>query len=66
VDDDSIAQALHDGPVQDLTVARLHLELARRHADGGAALSGDLDALDQALASGADALRMIVARLRES
>jgi signal transduction histidine kinase len=55
---------LHDGPVQDLTVARLHLELARRHAGGGTAVEGDLDALDQALASGAEALRLIVARLR--
>jgi signal transduction histidine kinase len=59
-----IAQELHVGPVQDLAVARLHLDLARRQAADGTELASRLDALDQALASGADALRGIVARLR--
>jgi len=59
-----IARQLHDGPVQELAVARLHLDLARRRDPDDPALAADLEALDQALASGADALRGIVARLR--
>jgi signal transduction histidine kinase len=59
-----LAQLLHDGPVQELAVARLRLDIARRRDPADPALAGDLEALDQALASGAEALRGIVARLR--
>jgi signal transduction histidine kinase len=59
-----LAGRLHDGPVQELTVARLRLELLRRRTPDGELLD-DLAALDHSLTQAAEDLRRIMAELSE-
>jgi signal transduction histidine kinase len=42
-----VAVRLHDGPMQDITLARLQLDLLRARADG--ALAAELDAISELL-----------------
>ena len=57
LDDDRrrIASEIHDGPVQDLTVARLRIDLLRQRLQGDAALE-DLDGVEQTIALASDRL----------
>jgi signal transduction histidine kinase len=57
-----LAGQLHDGPVQDLTVARLRVELLRQRAGDGP-MSDDLQALDESLTAAARDLRRIMSDL---
>jgi signal transduction histidine kinase len=57
---------LHDGPVQDVTVARMRVDILRRRlsAERTAPVELDeLDELDATLADAAESLRGIVAEL---
>jgi signal transduction histidine kinase len=57
-----LAGQLHDGPVQELTVARLRVELLRQRAADGP-WSEDLQALDESLTAAAKELRRIMSDL---
>lgn len=60
-----LAGQLHDGPVQELTVARLRVELLRQRAGDGP-MSDDLRALDESLTAAAKELRRIMSDLTTS
>jgi two-component system, NarL family, sensor histidine kinase DegS len=60
-----IASEIHDGPVQDLTVARLRIDLLRQRLQGDAALE-DLDGVEETIALASDRLREIVAGLHDA
>jgi signal transduction histidine kinase len=54
---------LHDGPVQDVTVARMRVDILRRRLSAERAAPVELDELDATLADAAESLRGIVAAL---
>jgi signal transduction histidine kinase len=54
---------LHDGPVQDVTVARMRVDILRRRLSAERAAPVELDELDATLADAAESLRGIVAGL---
>jgi signal transduction histidine kinase len=54
---------LHDGPVQDVTVARMRVDILRRRLNAEHAAPVELDELDATLADAAESLRGIVAAL---
>jgi signal transduction histidine kinase len=56
---------LHDGPVQDITVARMRVDILRRSLAAERAAPVELDELDATLADAAESLRGIVAALAE-
>jgi signal transduction histidine kinase len=56
---------LHDGPVQDITVARMRVDVLRRSLAAERAAPVELDELDSTLADAAESLRGIVAALAE-
>jgi signal transduction histidine kinase len=56
---------LHDGPVQDITVARMRVDVLRRSLAAERAAPVELDELDATLADAAESLRGIVAALAE-
>jgi signal transduction histidine kinase len=56
---------LHDGPVQDITVARMRVDILRRSLAAERAAPAELDELDATLADAAESLRGIVAALAE-
>jgi signal transduction histidine kinase len=56
---------LHDGPVQDITVARMRVDILRRRLAAERAAPVELDELDSTLADAAESLRGIVAALAE-
>jgi signal transduction histidine kinase len=56
---------LHDGPVQDITVARMRVDVLRRSLAAERAAPVELDELDATLADAAESLRGIVAALAQ-
>jgi signal transduction histidine kinase len=54
---------LHDGPVQDVTVARMRVDILRRRLSTERTAPVELDELDATLADAAESLREIVAAL---
>jgi signal transduction histidine kinase len=54
---------LHDGPVQDVTVARMRVDILRRRLAAERTAPVELDELDATLADAAESLRGIVAAL---
>jgi signal transduction histidine kinase len=54
---------LHDGPVQDVTVARMRVDILRRRLGAERTAPVELDELDATLADAAESLRGIVAEL---
>jgi signal transduction histidine kinase len=59
----ALASRLHDGPIQELTVARLHIDLIRRkHHD--ADVLADLDVVERHVAAAAEHLAAMVGHLR--
>lgn len=54
---------LHDGPVQDVTVARMRVDILRRRLSAERPAPVELDELDATLADAAESLRGIVAAL---
>jgi signal transduction histidine kinase len=54
---------LHDGPVQDVTVARMRVDILRRRLSAERTAPAELDELDATLADAAESLRGIVAEL---
>jgi signal transduction histidine kinase len=64
VDIEAVATRLHDGPIQDLTVARMHIELLRRRHGDDPILIAEIDIVERSIAAAADRLVAIVASLR--
>ena len=63
-DDAGVAAQLHEGPIQDLTVARLHIELLRRRHRDDPILIAEVEIVERAVAAAADRLTAIIAGLR--
>jgi signal transduction histidine kinase len=57
------AANLHDGPVQHLTVARMHVDVLRRRLAARGLEPVELEELETALASASDGLREVVAAI---
>jgi signal transduction histidine kinase len=60
----ALATQLHDGPIQEITVARLHIDLIRRRHRDHAELLADLDVVERHVAAAAERLTAMVAELR--
>ncbi len=65
VDATRLARELHEGPIQELTVARIRLDLVRRHTEG-AGLDSEIAAVDTALGKAADQLRALMMNLQSA
>jgi signal transduction histidine kinase len=59
----TLARQLHDGPIQELTVARLHIDLIRRKHRDDADLLADLDVLERHVAAAAERLTAMIGEL---
>jgi signal transduction histidine kinase len=62
----ALASQLHDGPIQELTVARLHIDLIRRKHHDDAGLLTDLEVVERSVAKAAEGLAAMIAELHAS